>query len=202
MKFAIGPLVVMLSLLGTSHAYAQNAMAGPGTVEVALIPGGTTFFTSTDTEPSFANYSLGGSLTYNITRFVGVEGEVGGTLGVSQNLKVGQVNGTVKTPNIATYSANVILSTPTGSSAVPYLTGGVGGLTLFETPALGINKVETLLTGNIGGGVKWYANRRWGVRVDYRFLAVQSKDTAPAFFGQVTRYGHRVYGAIILNLAS
>lgn len=202
MKFAIGTFVVMLSLLGTSHAYAQSAMTGPGTVEVALIPGGSTFFTSTNSEPSFANYGLGGSLTYNITRVVGIEGEVGGTLGVSQTLKFGQVSGSVKTPNIATYSANVILSTPTGSSAVPYLTGGVGGLTLFETPALGINKVETLLTGNIGGGVKWYANRRWGVRADYRFLAAQSKDTAPAFFGQATRYGHRVYGAIILNVAS
>jgi hypothetical protein len=43
MKFAIGTFVVMLSLLGTSRAYAQSAMAGPGTVEVALIPGGSTF---------------------------------------------------------------------------------------------------------------------------------------------------------------
>ena len=27
-----------------------------------------------------------------------------------------------------------------------------------------------------------------------------SKDDAPAFFGQQTRYGHRVYGAVILNV--
>ena len=56
------------------------------------------------------------------------------------------------------------------------------------------------LTGNVGGGVKWYApDSRWGLRADYRFIATQSKDTAPAFFGQDTRYGHRVYGAVIIN---
>jgi len=30
---------------------------------------------------------------------------------------------------------------------------------------------------------------------------VQSKDDAPAFFGQETRYGHRVYAGVLLNVA-
>jgi hypothetical protein len=47
--------------------------------------------------------------------------------------------------------------------------------------------------------VNWYAGR-WGLRGDYRFIAVQSKDDAPAFFGQETRYGHRVYGGVLLNV--
>jgi hypothetical protein len=51
----------------------------------------------------------------------------------------------------------------------------------------------------VGGGVKWYANNRWGLRADYRFISVQSTDTAPAFFGQNLRYGHRVYGGVIIN---
>ncbi len=51
----------------------------------------------------------------------------------------------------------------------------------------------------MGGGVKWYAGR-WGLRGDYRFLAVRSKDDAPEFFGQETRYGHRVYGGVMLNI--
>ena len=56
-------------------------------------------------------------------------------------------------------------------SVVPYVTGGVGGLSLFERASLGINDTETFLTGNVGGGVKWYApNSRWGLRGDYRFL--------------------------------
>jgi len=37
------------------------------------------------------------------------------------------------------------------------------------------------------------------LRGDYRYLAVRANDSAPAFFGQETRYGHRVYGAVIIN---
>ena len=88
---------------------------------------------------------------------------------------------------------------PNQSSVVPYVTGGVGGLSLFEKASLGINQTETFLTGNVGGGVKWYAGR-WGLRGDYRFIGVQSKDDAPAFFGREPRYGHRVYGAVIVNV--
>ena len=31
-------------------------------------------------------------------------------------------------------------------------------------------------------------------------IAVQSKDDAPGFFGQETRYGHRVYGGVLINV--
>jgi opacity protein-like surface antigen len=93
----------------------------------------------------------------------------------------------------------VSVAVPTHSSVVPYVTGGVGGLTLLKAAGLGINEMTTFLTGSAGGGVKWYANNRWGLRADYRFISVQSKDTAPAFFGQDLRYGHRVYGGVIIN---
>ena len=66
--------------------------------------------------------------------------------------------------------------------------------------SLGVNSSETFLTGNVGGGVKWYApNGRWGLRGDYRFVTVRSNDSAPAFFGQETRFGHRVYGGVVIN---
>jgi hypothetical protein len=62
------------------------------------------------------------------------------------------------------------------------------------------NSADTFLTGNVGGGVKWYApNGIWGLRGHYRFMATRSKDDAPDFFGQDSRYGHRVYGAVIIN---
>ena len=32
------------------------------------------------------------------------------------------------------------------------VTGGVGGLTLFDTAPLGISNKDTFLTGNVGGG--------------------------------------------------
>ena len=99
----------------------------------------------------------------------------------------------------STTAATSCVSSPPGRSVVPYVTGGVGGLTLFDRRALVIDDAETFLTGNVGGGVNWYAGR-WGLRGDYRFITVQSKDDAPAFFGQETRYGHRVYGGVLLNI--
>jgi hypothetical protein len=199
----IAVFVATLGLVGASQAQAQTReqASGPGAVEVTLIPGGGTFFTEAkDTQgPSFGNYDLGGTVTFNVNRYVGVEGEVSGALGISQSLDFSGATADVKTPHILNYSGNLVVSAPNGRSVVPYVTGGIGGLSLFERANLGINDTETFLTGNVGGGVKWYAGR-WGLRGDYRFIAVQSKDDAPAFFGQETRYGHRVYGGVILNI--
>lgn len=188
--------------LGTTPAAAQEAPPR-GVVEITIIPGGWTFFTEgQDTNgPSFGNYDLGAGLTFNINRFVGIEGEVSGALGIKQDLQFGGLSSDVRSPHLLNYSGNVIVSAPNGSSVLPYVTGGLGGLSLFERTGLGINDTETFLTGNVGGGVKWYAGR-WGLRGDYRFVVVQSKDDAPEFFGRETRYGHRVYGGVIVNLGS
>jgi hypothetical protein len=201
MKRSIAVLVAVVSLIGSGRAWAQEAAPGPGRVEISLIPGGFAYFTEQkDTrEPSFGNYDVGGAVAVNFNRYVGVEGEVSGALGISQSLPFGGVTSDRKTPNILNYSGNVVVSARNRSSVVPYVTGGVGALTVFETADLGVNDAETFLTGNVGGGVKWYAGR-WGLRGDYRFVGVQSKDDAPAFFGQETRYGHRVYGAVIVNV--
>jgi opacity protein-like surface antigen len=199
MNRTIAAVVASLSLLGANRTFAQAERVGQGAVEITVIPGGGTFFAEKGRSPSFGNYDVGGSLTYNVNRILAVEGEVGGTLGISQNLQFGGGTGSVKTPNLVNYSGSVIVSVPTNSPVVPYVSGGVGGLTLLKTTGLGINDMTTFLTGSVGGGVKWYANNRWGLRADYRFIAVQSKDTAPAFFGQDLRYGHRVYGGVIIN---
>ncbi len=172
--------------------------AGPGTVEIAVIPAGGTFFTEGSTETKFGNYKLGGSVTYNINQWIGIEGEASGTLGVSQMLEFRAGSGKIKTPNMATYSGNIVVSTGR-LAAIAYVTGDVGGLTLLQTSELGVDTTKTFLTGNVGGGVKWFANRHWAVRGDYRFLVLQSKDDAPVFFGRETRYGHRIYGALVLN---
>jgi hypothetical protein len=196
----IGMWLVTFSLLSAAPAVAQETTSGPGTLEVTVIPAGGTFFTSKGSSPDFGNYTYGGALTYNINRIVGVEAEVGGTAGVAQDLGFGGRTANLKTPNTVTYSGNLVVSGSTGHSVVPFITGGVGGLTMFERAELGINDTQTFLTGNVGGGIKWYApNGRWGLRGDYRFIAIQSKDGAPAFFGQDTRYGHRVYVGVVIN---
>ena len=131
---------------------------------------------------------------------LGVEGELGSMIATTSDLQFGDLNRHTKAPNMLSYTANVVVSPWAGHSIVLYGTGGLGGLTMFERPGVGVLSDETFLTGNVGGGVKWYApNRRWGLRGDYRFAVSQSKDDAPAFFGRDTRYAHRVYAAVIIN---
>ena len=200
MKRVIAVLIAVVAVIGASPAQAQEASSGPGTVVVTIIPAGGTFFTEgKNTQgPSFGNYELGGGVEVNFNRYVGVEGEVSGALGIKQDLQLAGITSHVKTPNLLNYSGNLVVSAPNRSSVVPYVTGGVGGLSAFKKESLGILDNQTFFTSNVGGGVNWYAGR-WGLRGDYRFIAVKSKDDAPAFFGQETRYGHRVYGGVLIN---
>lgn len=198
----IAVLLAVVGVSGATDVLAQDAAPGPGTVVVTIIPGGATFFTEAEDNPqapSFGNYDLGGTVAVTVNRYVAVEGEVSGALGISQTLQVGAFQLDERTPNLLNYSGNLVFSVPTGTSVAPYATAGIGGLTLYERRPLTVDETDTFLTGNVGGGVHWYAGR-WGLRGDYRFIAVQSKDEAPAFFGQENRYGHRVYGGVLLNV--
>jgi len=202
MKHFIAVLLTVAAFAGATPAFAQESAPGPGKVVITIIPGGATFFTEAEDNPlgpSFGNYELGGSVAVNFNRYVGVEGEVSGGIGVSQTMQVGTFELDEKSPNLLNYSANLVVSAPNRSSVVPYLTGGVGGLTMFERRTLTVDDAETFLTGNVGGGIAWHAGR-WGLRGDYRFIAVQSKDNASSFFGQEDRYGHRVYAGVLVNI--
>jgi hypothetical protein len=202
MKRWIAVVVLMVGVAGVRQANAQESAAGPGTVNVTVIPGGAAFFMEgKDSKvPSFANYGLGAGVDVNFNRFVGVEAEVTGALGVTQNLQFTSGTLNAKTPNLLNYSGNLVVSAANHSAVVPYVTGGVGGLTVFNQLSVGIAQNQTFLTGNVGGGVKWlYGSGRWGLRGDYRFVAVRADDQAPSFFGRDTRYGHRVYGGVVIN---
>lgn len=80
------PVFVVALTLGAASVHAQESGTVQGTTEVTLIPGGGLFFVASDGETSFGNYTLGAAVSYNITRYDGVEGEVGGALGVTQSL--------------------------------------------------------------------------------------------------------------------
>lgn len=204
MSGKIAALVVAATLIGAAGASAQDATStpGPGLVEVTYIPVGAAFVTSKGSSPSFGNYGFGTSVTIRVNRFIGVEGELASMIATSSDLQFGDLNHHTKSPNFLGYTGNVVVTPWTGHSIVPYATGGAGGLSMFERPELGITSDETFFTGNVGGGVKWYApNNRWGIRGDYRFGATKSKDSAPEFFGRETRYMHRAYGAVIINTA-
>lgn len=200
MKYWTAFLVGALSLVGMS-AHAQETGPGPGVAEITLMPGGAMYFSQSSKETSFDSYHLGGAVTYNINEYVGVEGEVTGSLGITQNLAFGGTIGRQRPPDTFGYSGNLILSAPVGAGAFPYVTGGVGGMTMFQNTVLEIHNNANFLTGNVGGGIRWYVSNRIGFRGDYRFMMIRSSSTAPAFFGQEDRQGHRFYGGLILNLA-
>jgi hypothetical protein len=201
MSRKLAVIFTMAAIVGGGRAYAQDVNPGPGTVEVTLIPGGATYFTDHNNGTPFTNYNVGAALAYNFNRIVGVEGEVGGSLGVSQALTLAGVSTTGrKTPNILSYTGNVVVAIPSHSSVVPYAAAGIGGLSMYQRPELGVLTTDTYLTSNVGGGVKWYgSNGRWGLRGDYRFEATRSNATPSAFFGPTDRFGHRVYGAVVIN---
>jgi hypothetical protein len=197
----IGTLFTAAMMIAVvTPVYAQEMPNGPGAVQVTFIPGGATFVTdgSNADGSGFGNSQLGGAVAINVTPHFGVEGEASTALGIAQDLQLGGVSSNVKTPNLLNYSGNVVVYGPR-YGIVPFATAGVGSLVTFKRAELGVDDTQAFLTGNVGGGVNWYAGR-WGIRGDYRFIAIRSQNDAPAFFGQQTRYAHRVYGGVLLNL--
>jgi hypothetical protein len=198
----------MLALLfSASMAFAQDGRTGAGRFEVTALPGGGMFFATSgnEREPEFGNYVLGGAFAYNVNRWIGIEGEGGSLVGIKQNITFnGATLPDQRTPFMLTYTGNVLVN-PWGSDRplVPFATAGLGGLSMFDTDAvanLGITKRTHYLTGNVGGGLKWFAARHWGVRGEYRLVMVDGKETAPAFFGtDEIRYGHRVSAGLLFT---
>jgi outer membrane protein with beta-barrel domain len=199
-------MVLAAAAFGVGTAYAQEGGAGAGRVEIGAFPGGGMFFTQSTqgNEPDFGNYALGGSVAVNVNRWIGIEGEGGGSVGVHQSFNVaGNTFTETRTPSTYSYNGNVVFH-PAGSNRaiVPYATAGLGGLTMSPYSGvenLGFTNYETFLAGNFGGGLKWFSTRHFGVRGDYRFFMVKGKDTAPVFFGNENRYGHRVQGGLVFT---
>ena len=199
-------MFALAAVLSSSIAFAQET-TGAGRIEVSAFPGGGVFFgsSSTETEPKFGNFTVGAAFTLNFNRWVGVEGEVGNAIGIKQDMTFnGATLASQKTPHFFAYNANAVIN-PIGNDRafVPYVTGGLGGLRLMQTDEvanLGVTEATNYLTGNVGGGLKWFATRHWGARGDYRLMVVNDNTSAPMFFGrEEIRYGHRVYGGLLFT---
>ena len=197
----IAALVIAGISLGAGNASAQEPAGTPGSVEMTYMPVSAGYFVEKgDHRVSVTTDSA--RLSHSISTGSSASKRARTMLATTSDLQFGDLPSDVKAPNMLSYTGNVVLSPWTGHPLVPYATGGIGGLTMFERPALGIAGDETFLSGNVGGGVKWYApNNRWGLRADYRFGATKSKDDAPEFFGRETRYAHRAYAAVVINTA-
>ena len=199
---------IALTMVFAATSFAQDPNgARAGRWEVSAFPGGGVFFTEGDTSesPDFGEYGLGGSFTFNVNRWIGIEGEVGAGLSVDQDLNFGSATvSSAKVPHSLAYNGSVIYSVIGNDRAfAPYVAGGLGGLTFFnrdDVQALGLTRDDTFLAGNVGGGAKFFLSPHWGVRGDYRFFIVDGKEDAPGFFGlNETRYGHRVYGGFVFT---
>jgi hypothetical protein len=200
--------VALAALVGVTTASAQErGAAGAGRFELGMFPGGGVFFGSSSdkAEPTFGNYALGGGMTFNVNKWVGFECEAGGAVGMKQGFSFNGTDYTKQTsPSMFAYTGNVVVN-PIGNDRafVPYAATGIGGIRLLKTnavEALGVMKPTDFLTGNVGGGLKWFAGNHWGARADYRLIAVDKNLNAPEFFGhRETRYGHRVYAGILLT---
>jgi hypothetical protein len=114
----------------------------------------------------------------NFNRYVGVEGEVSGAIGISQSL---DFRGCHAGGHEVAASAQLQRQRdrPRRSWIGGALRdGGIGGQTLFDSATLGIADTETFLTGNVGAGVKWYAGR-WGLRGDYGSSRCRARTMRP-----------------------
>ena len=203
MRTWIAVLAVTALSLGT--AQAQEHSAGAGRVEIGVFPVGGLFFGHyTGNAPNFGDYALGTALAVNVNRWIGVEGEIGGGVGIRQEMTHnGVLLSNQQSPSMVAYNGDLIVNVIGSDRAVsPYVAVGGGGLTLLtnaNVTNLGIVSNETYLTGNAGGGLKWFATPHVGVRGDFRLFIVKNKDEAPFFNTTWNQYGARVYGGILLT---
>jgi hypothetical protein len=204
--FRNAAMVCVLSAGVASAAFAQDNGAGAGRVEIAAAPiGGVFFMPSADNEePRFDNFGIGAALAGNVNRWWGLEADLGLAIGRRQSLTFSGVPLVdQKTPNLWSYSGGVVIN-PWGSDrpVVPYIAGGVGGMTLTNTgvtDSLDVDDNHTFLTTNVGGGLRWFATTHWGLRGDYRLFMIRNRDDAPQFFGRENRRAHRLAASVIFT---
>ena len=180
-------------------------------MELGGWPGGGIFFTGGDDnlEVNFNNWGYGGGATFYMNPKVGVEAEVSYGLGLAQGVmyKNKEVFH-VQVPNTLQTSGNLVFQPGGGGKQlVPYVTGGVGILTLISrnsTKQFGITEAERHMATNVGGGVKIFRGgdaHNWGFRVDYRVIFVSKNEDAAQFFAwSKSRTGQRIYIGMLYTM--
>ena len=107
-----------------------------------------------------------------------------------------------KTPNLLNYSGNLVVSAANRSSVVPYVTGGVGGLSAVResqprhqrhrnVPDRQRRRRRQVVRRPLGPARRLPLHR-----------GASRRTTRRPSSGSETRYGHRVYGGVLLNVAS
>ena len=179
-------LAVLTAWRRHSGVRAGTRSPGPGTVVVTIIPAAPRSSPKAkDTQgPSFGNYELGGASRSTSIATSASKAKSAARSASRRICSSPAGTSNLKTPTLLNYSGNLVVSAPNRSSVVPYVTGGVGGLTLFDDGGARHQRHRDVPHRQRRRRREVVCNGRWGLRGDYRFIAVQSKDDAPAFFGQ------------------
>jgi hypothetical protein len=91
--------VLVGTICGGGFAAAQEAPAA-GRVEITYMSAGAGFVTSKGDSPSFGNHGFGTSVTFNVNRIIGVEGELTSMIATTSDLQFGNLDGHIKAPNM------------------------------------------------------------------------------------------------------
>lgn len=197
-----GLLAVAPSVASAQAAASEYPVSSR--VQITLYPVGGLFATEGESsgQPAFGNFSPSAAVTVQLTRFVAVEGEIGGGIGIEQDLDyAGGTFGSATPPSMMNYSGNLVVNLwRPESRVVPYVAGGAGAVTLFDEPAFGLTDTSSYFAANVGAGLKAMFGR-WGLRGDYRLLAIDPGETPPDFLGTDTRYAHRVTAGVVITLS-
>jgi hypothetical protein len=196
-------LTFVAAILVTSGvALGQEAGAGRVEIDSALLGGGTLFIPSA--APRSIGYVFDAAANLNVSRRLGVEGDFAWAMSRQHTVGLtGVAPATVRSPNMLFDTANVIFSPlGHGRNFIPYAEFGVGALEVLggsPSDSFGLAPDSTHLIANIGGGARWFPIPHWGVRGDYRYIAV--RNPAPPTGIGVVAVGHlqRVYGALVLT---
>jgi hypothetical protein len=198
-------LMAVVLMASCAAASAQEGEPGAGKLEIGGFPGGGLWLGggNKSTEVNFNTYAFGGDATWYVNPKAAIEAEGSFGLGISQNVDYqNRIVYRTQMPHTLQTGGNLVIF-PAGSArrVAGYVTGGAGTLTLFSRTAasrvFGLTHSESFMTTNLGGGAKIFRRgdaRNWGFRFDYRFVMVNSKSDAVAFFAQSKRrMGHRFY---------
>jgi hypothetical protein len=197
-----GLMFLAATLLTSCAAFAQENGAGHVEIDSALLGGGTLFIPSA--APRSVGYVFDVATNLNVSRRVGIEGDFAWAMSRTHTTGLsGLAPASVRTPNMLFYTGNVLFSPlGHGRSFIPYVELGGGALSALggsPSDSFGLASDSTHLTANLGGGVRWFPMPHWGVRGDYRYIAIRNEN-APVAIG-VVPVGHmqRLLGALVLT---
>jgi opacity protein-like surface antigen len=174
-----------LSLAGGATVAAAEDGSFTSRAGVSVL-GGIQALNQNDTAlpEGLVNVPLVGTLTYELTPVLAVEGEFTWLIPVEQDVDLAPgVTEKRKTPDILAYQGNLRARLPLDTAWRPYLVGGLGAMTFLSNtdsdrlPQL--DESQTVFAINFGAGVTYDFTPRVALRADFReFAAFPGSDTA------------------------